>query len=114
MRATTKATVRKAKALRRIMTLPEILLWRHLRSAPVKVRRQHPLGPYVLDFYCPTAQLAIEIDGMAHDMGDRPERDMERDRFIRSRGIKIMRIPAKDVLAAAEQVAESIVAAALG
>src|SRR5689334_16373959 len=58
----------KARELRRHMSLPETLLWRLLRRAPngVAFRRQHPIGPYVLDFYCPSAKLAIEVDGAAH------------------------------------------------
>jgi len=43
------------------MSLPEVLLWRELQQASVKFRRQHPLGPYVLDFYCPTAKLAVGL-----------------------------------------------------
>jgi len=53
------------------MTLPEVVLWQHLRgrhfSGP-RFRRQHPAGPYVLDFYCPAAKLAVEIDGYVHGL----------------------------------------------
>jgi very-short-patch-repair endonuclease len=42
-------------------------------------RRQHPIGPYVLYFYCAKAKLAVEIDGASHDMGDRPHHDLRRD-----------------------------------
>jgi len=105
--------VSKARALRQDMTLPEVLLWRELRKEPlgVKFRRQHPLGPYVLDFYCPQAKLAIEVDGIAHDMGDRPARDETRMVWLQEREIGLMRIPASDVLKSVEQVAEAIVAA---
>ena len=50
-------------------------------------RRQHPIGPYVIDFYCAKAWLAIEIDGMSHDMGDRPYSDAQRDAWLRERGV---------------------------
>jgi very-short-patch-repair endonuclease len=50
-------------------------------------RRQHPIGPYVLDFYCATARLAIEIDGASHEFGDRPERDERRHVWLKQHGI---------------------------
>src|SRR5690349_15422967 len=89
-----------ARRLRKEMSLPERLLWRELRGKPMelKFRRQHPVGPYVLDFYCPAAKLAIEVDGIAHDMGERPLRDEPRDEFIRAQGIEVVRVPATDVL----------------
>ena len=93
------------------MSLPERLLWRELRGKPqgVKFRKQHPVGRYVLDFYCASAKLGIEIDGIAHDMGDRPERDQLRDRFIEEQGIEVVRIPASEVLVSPAGVAESLV-----
>ena len=83
------------------MTLPEVLLWRALRGQPggVKFRRQHPVGPFVLDFYAPDLRVAIEVDGAAHGMGDRPERDTARDAWLAARGIRVVRIAARDVLA---------------
>jgi very-short-patch-repair endonuclease len=65
------ATVIHARELRRGMTAPELKLWRELRLRPdgLKFRRQHPVGPYVLDFYCPAARVAIEVDGAVHSMG---------------------------------------------
>src|SRR5687768_3280166 len=98
MRSTTKATVEKARTLRRAMTRPEARLWQFLRTRPagLKFRRQHPVGPYVLDFYCPQARLAIEVDGVAHDMGDMPVRDERCDAWLKERGLRILRIPAAD------------------
>lgn len=111
-RQTSKATVRKARVLRREMSLPEVMLWQILRTKPcgVKFRRQHPVGRFVADFYCPAAKLIIEIDGIAHDMGDRPERDEARDAMLRERGYGVVRALAKDVLRDVEEVAQSIVA----
>ena len=93
-------TTRNARTLRRKMTLPEILLWQELRHKPrgLKFRRQHPTGPYVLDFFCSDARLAIEIDGEAHSRGDRPEHDATRDAWLREAGIETLRIPAVEVL----------------
>jgi very-short-patch-repair endonuclease len=102
----------KARQLRRDMTLPERLLWRALRGKPggIKFRRQHPVGPFVLDFYCASAKLGIEVDGFVHDMGQQPLRDWRRDAVLREQGIDVVRIAAGDVLRAPGQVAEMIVA----
>ncbi len=75
-------------------------------------RRQHPIGPYVLDFYCAKARLAVEVDGISHDMGDRPQRDTRRDARLRAQGVSIMRIPAGQVMLAIDEVVDSIVRAA--
>ena len=102
--------VARARKLRDAMSLPEVLLWRLLRSVEgVKLRRQHPLGLYVLDFYCADARIAFEIHGMVHDMDDRPDRDERRDMWLRDQGIEVVRIPASDVLRSPEEVAEAIV-----
>jgi very-short-patch-repair endonuclease len=101
----------KARKLRSSMSLPEVLLWNLLRRQPmgVKFRRQHPVGEYVIDFYCPSVRIGFEIDGKAHDMGDRPERDVQRDLRLAERGIRIVRIPASEVLKSASTVADSII-----
>jgi very-short-patch-repair endonuclease len=95
-----KGNKEQARRLRRSMSLPEVLLWRELRRKPdgVQYRRQHPAGPYVLDFFCATANLAIEVDGEAHSLGDRPDKDLARDEWLEEQGIRTMRIPAHEVL----------------
>jgi very-short-patch-repair endonuclease len=105
-----------AQRQRRKLTLPEGLLWRELRrkAGGFKFRRQHPLGKLALDFYCAEVKLAIEVDGIAHDMGDRPERDEARDAFVRSQGIDVLRIPATDVLMSPTYAAEAILAKCRG
>ena len=89
-----------ARKLRRSLSLPEVLLWRELRKGPgdLRFRRQHPAGPYVLDFFCARANLAIEVDGQAHDRGDRHARDAVRDDWLRSQGVEILRVPAREIL----------------
>src|SRR5579884_4519329 len=72
-------------------------------------RRQHPIGPYVLDFYCTTARLAVEIDGISHDMADRPHRDIRRDAWLGARGITVMRIAACELVRNIDDVADAIV-----
>jgi very-short-patch-repair endonuclease len=108
-------TTRNARKLRRKMTLPEVILWHSLRQRPagLKFRRQHPTGPYVLDFFCTDARLAIEVDGEAHSFGDRPQRDEARDEWLRSAGIETLRIPANDLLNDADASLRHIVAETL-
>lgn len=100
-----------ARKLRKAMTLPEILLWQRLYKSPdgVKFRRQVSIDLYVLDFYCAKAKVAVEVDGFVHDMGDNPQRDEERDSFLRENGIEVLRIPAADVLKSPDEVADGVV-----
>ena len=107
-------TIRRARELRSSSTLPERLLWRVLRQRPngLKFRRQHPAGPYVADFFCHEARLVVEVDGEAHGRGVRPRRDAARDEWFEVRHFHVMRIPAREVLADVNAVAEGIVARA--
>ncbi|MFM5885181.1 MAG: endonuclease domain-containing protein [Novosphingobium sp.] len=102
----------KARQLRATMSLPEVLLWNYLRKRPqgVKFRRQHPVGNYVIDFYCPSARVGIEVDGVAHDLGNRPASDRARDRWLADQGVRIVRIPASEVLKSVVDAAEAIIA----
>ena len=101
----------KARELRQQMSLPEILLWNLLRKSPdgVHFRRQERRGDFILDFYCAKAKVCIEVDGIAHNMGNRPERDEKRNAELRADGIEVMRIPATDVLKSPEEIAEALV-----
>ena len=95
-----KPAVYTARKLRREMSAPEALLWSHLRGSKLgfKVRRQHPIGPYVADFFVRDANLVIEIDGGVHDYGDRPLRDEARDRFLTGNGYRVLHIAASEVM----------------
>ncbi|HLZ78510.1 MAG TPA: DUF559 domain-containing protein [Sphingomonas sp.] len=106
-----RATIERARGLRRRMTLLEVRLWVMLRMRPdgLRFRRRHPLGRYVLDFYCPQARLAIEVDGMAHEWGDGPAHEAVRDAWLAGQGIATLRIPASDVLKEPEAVLRLIV-----
>ena len=100
MRAPDK-TFSHARELRRAMSLPEVVLWQALRKrrlAGLRFRRQHPIGPYILDFYCPSARLAIEVDGFAHDTAARVRHDERRQAWLAQQGITVLRIGASDVL----------------
>jgi very-short-patch-repair endonuclease len=105
------ATIRMARKLRKEMSLPEVLLWLQLQRHPggYRFRKQHPIGPYALDFVCIKARLAIEVDGMSHDIGDRPERDEARDVWVKRQTFDTMRISAVEVLKNMEGVIVSIV-----
>ncbi len=102
----------RARKLRREMTLPEVLLWRELRGKPMglKFRRQFAVAGYVADFACLDRRLLIEIDGIVHNMGDRPARDVKRDAALAALGWTVLRIPAADVLKDLASAAASIVA----
>lgn len=94
------------------MTPPEIGLWQALRRSALRFRRQHAAGDYVLDFYCAPARLAVEVDGEAHERGDRPARDAVRDAWLASRGVRVLRYPARDVLRNLDGVVQQIAAVA--
>lgn len=103
-------TIKRARKLRRAMSLPEVLLWRAFqrRQFGLKFRRQHGSGGFVLDFYCSDVRLAIEVDGIAHDLGDQPVHDEARDAWFREHGIETLRVLASEVLKDAVSTAEAI------
>ncbi|MES1996773.1 MAG: DUF559 domain-containing protein [Pseudomonadota bacterium] len=101
-----------ARKLRRDLSLPEALLWQRLRGQQtgLKFRRQHPVGPYVVDFYCPAVTTVVEIDGEAHNRAGRPDRDAARDAFLRENGLRVVHVSAQRVLADPDAAADAIVA----
>ena len=107
-------TVRRARRLRRAMTLPEVLLWQQLRLRPggFRFRKQHPAGPYVMDFYCAEARLCVEVDGAVHMTGRQIASDERRDALLASHGVETLRIPAREVFADMDGVVGWIVAIA--
>jgi len=109
-----KATVVKAKRLRRAMTLPEVLFWAAVRSGQIglKFRRQHPFGPYILDFYCDELKLAVEIDGAGHDTPEQMRHDATRTAFLERNGLRLYRVAAVDVLKDLDAVLEGVAMAA--
>jgi very-short-patch-repair endonuclease len=103
-----KRSITRARQLRRRLTPPEARLWSALRwkNLTRHFRRQHPIGPYILDFYCAAAGLAVEVDGAGH-LG-RVAHDARRDHWLLERGIHTHRIPAIDVRDNLEGVLETI------
>ena len=93
--------IKLARQFRKAMTHPEARLWtslKTLRHEDITVRRQHPVGPYILDFYCERAKLAIEVDGEIHNRDDHPQRDERRDAWLLEQGIETLRIPAFEIM----------------
>ena len=67
----------QARRLRRELTPPEARLWLRLkgRQDGLHFRKQHPVGPFIVDFYCASARLVVEVEGLVHDLSDVAERD---------------------------------------
>ncbi len=100
----------RAPRLRSETTPPEELLWSRLRRRQLhdlRFRRQHPVGPFIADFYCHDASLVIEIDGGTH-AGEQKAADAERDRWMRERKLRILRVTAHDVLTDIDAVMRTI------
>jgi very-short-patch-repair endonuclease len=98
---------RAARDLRRRTTDAERVLWKALRSSQLdglKFRRQHPAGPYILDFFCEQLSLAVEVDGGQHSI----EADATRTRALAVHGIRIVRFWNNDVLTNLPGVLETI------
>jgi very-short-patch-repair endonuclease len=87
----------RARIMRRALTQPERTLWAMLRrnEPGLHFRRQHPIGPYILDFYCASAKLAVEVDGPSHN--DRQDHDQRRTDWLTTQGIRVMRFTTDDV-----------------
>ncbi len=88
------STTATARRLRREQTEEEKELWRALRAgrfAGFKFRRQHPLGIYFLDVYCPAAKLSVEFDGFQHGLPEQQRHDEERKKFLADAGIEELR-----------------------
>jgi very-short-patch-repair endonuclease len=100
-----------ARTLRNKQTDAENLLWLMLRDrrlAGFKFRREHPVGRYIIDFYCHEAKLAIELDGGGHNEDQTKEYDQLRSKELSGAGIRIERFWNNDVLSSLESVLEHI------
>lgn len=83
-----------AKRLRANTTPHERILWRALKDLPIEgshFRRQAPIGPYVVDFFCPAKRLILEIDGGHHNEDDVAEHDRNRQQWLESEGYRVIR-----------------------
>ena len=92
--------VDRAKNLRKRMTLAERVLWDKLRDHQLggfKFRRQHPIGPYILNFYCAAARLAVEVDGAIHEQDGQATHDLRRTAWLAAQKIDVVRFFALSV-----------------
>jgi very-short-patch-repair endonuclease len=92
------SALQRARQLRRNMTWPENLFWSRVKAHQfmrLKFRKQHPVGPYVVDFYCAEVALVVEMDGDSHvDI----KADAVRQRYLEGLGLKVVRYSNDDVL----------------
>jgi very-short-patch-repair endonuclease len=103
-----------ARRLRKSLTPQEVKLWvrlRSLRGKGLHIRRQAPIGPYIVDFVCFNWKIIIEADGGQHGLPGHSEQDRIRDAFLRSQGYRIMRFCNSDIDANLDGVMTVITAA---
>lgn len=101
----------KAKALRKDETQAEMILWEKLRNNQLngyKFRRQHPIGLYIVDFYCHQLKLVIEIDGEYHNTQEQIEKDIERTQILETDGLQLIRFTNKDIMENLEKTISEI------
>jgi very-short-patch-repair endonuclease len=89
----------RRRELRGSLTIAEARLWSCLRCSRLgwKFRRQHSIGPFIVDFYCPSARLAIELDGAAHDSAPASSYDDSRSEYLRGKNVRVIRFVNDDV-----------------
>ena len=95
-----KRLTSRRKALRSELTHAEAALWKCLQRSQLagkKFRRQHGIGPYVVDFYCPECRLAVELDGEGHFTVSASEADGQRTKFLESLNVRVLRFENRDV-----------------
>ena len=91
----------RRKELCSARTPAEIRLWQALKHSQLdglKFRRQHSMGPYIADFYCPAAKLVIELDGSVHDSEAAQQQDAERTSYLLSLGLRVVRFENREVM----------------
>ncbi|MDE0487378.1 MAG: endonuclease domain-containing protein, partial [Nitrospira sp.] len=93
------------------MTPAEQLLWNKLRSKQcdsLKFRRQHAIGPFIVDFYCPEQLLVVEIDGDVHAEETKITKDRQRERYLRSLDLQVIRYTNHEVMSNLDGVLEHL------
>jgi very-short-patch-repair endonuclease len=91
----------RRRTLRASLTPAEVRLWSYLQNGQLqgrKFRRQHSVGPFTLDFYCPAEKLAVERDGASHDTEGAMARDEARTEYLAQVGIRVLRFENRDVM----------------
>jgi very-short-patch-repair endonuclease len=102
--------------MRRKMPDAEFRLWCELRNEGLglRFRRQHPIGPYIVDFFCAERKLIVEVDGEQHALGQRPLRDRKRTEWLNAQGYTVVRFWTNEVTHERNAVCEAILAASRG
>lgn len=101
------ALKQRRRELRQNQTDAEKALWARLRSKRfygLKFFRQYSIGPYILDFYCPTLKLAVELDGGHHNQSENRNYDLARSEYLKAQGIEVFRYWDNEVLLNMEEV----------
>lgn len=99
------------KKLRNSGTSAEVELWKHISNKKIegrKFRRQHSVGNYILDFYCPSEKLAIELDGEGHYWQEGIDKDLKKELFLQGHSIRVLRFENKWVFQDLEYVLNTI------
>ena len=106
-----KKLLERRKELRNDCTPQETLLWSKLKNSQTgfKFRRQHSIGGYIVDFYCPSRRLVIEIDGSQHFIKDNQEYDETRTKFFEGLDIKVLRFTNAEINTNLDGVVEKII-----
>jgi very-short-patch-repair endonuclease len=113
IRGTSRVVEQAARDMRREPTRAEETLWAALRRQQVdglRFRRQHPVGRFVLDFYCPSCKLVVEVDGDVHD--EQTERDAARTAVLEAHGYRVLRFRNAQVIHELPWVVQTIAAVA--
>src|SRR5437899_1336808 len=103
--------VDRRRELRKSGTSPEQLLWFNLRNHQIdgtKFRRQHALGPYIVDFYCLEALFVVELDGDTHGTPEQLAHDQTRTVYLGERGIRVLRFSNREIMSERGAVLEVI------
>ena len=103
----------RARHMRKHPTFAEAILWQRLRHKRVngfRFRRQHPIGRFIVDFYCAESRLVIEVDGASHSQPGQAEYDQDRQCFLEQMGLKLLRFTNEQVTRETDKVVEAIAA----
>jgi very-short-patch-repair endonuclease len=101
MRGRTERTLEASRRLRSEMTPAEAVLWKAVRQEGIpgmRFRRQHAIGRFILDFYCPQHRVAVELDGAVHDETNQREYDAARTEALEQLGIRVLRFRNEEVM----------------
>lgn len=107
-----KALAERAKSLRKNQTKPERRLWSKLRKKQLdgrKFRRQHILEPFIVDFYCTSCRIAVEVDGPEHQKDEQAQRDERRDELLAEQhDVRVLRFDVVEIYSEMDAVLEQI------